>query len=286
MKHSKSGETVVFTHLTKEVLLFLILGGSCFLIWHDPKLRVGFTIREIILYIGLHLFRFRVSGLIVHSQPDKHVKKRFKYLTLSMPLLNLDLKKQKDAAKNAVSKSPEGAGQKKLKLLFFGRVLEYKGLHKYTKTYQDADGIELTIAGEIAPKFRSRLENIKNVIIRDEYIEDHEVDELFRNTDYVFMPYSDVTNTNVHTLAFEVGKPVIRSNLPGFATWNDVCSELIFSEGDEGELHRLFTNLPMPDSKEYSNFVDRVSDYFDKESRENSFFWTKLNEFVDQNKSI
>jgi glycosyltransferase involved in cell wall biosynthesis len=284
LRRSKNGHSIIFTHLTKEVLAYLFLGGRGFVIWHDPKLRVGYTARELILYIGLNYFRSLICGIIVHSEPDDRIKVNFKYLFTQMPLLDARLYCNKTS--NYESKvNSEGLGNSKVNLLFFGRVLEYKGLHKYIEVYKVSENIRITIAGEVGSAYKKIFENIKNIFLIDRFIDDNEIIELISAADYVFMPYSDVTNTHIHTLAFEAQKPVIRTDISGFQGWSHVCSDLIFKEGSSEGLQSIFRNLASSNTEKYERYVEQTSEYLNFEKRETQIFWSKVKNFVEKFKS-
>jgi len=279
LQEQRKGKKIIFCHLTKEVIAFIIRGGSCYIIWHDPKLRVGFTLREFILYHAIRMLRYKIKGLIVHSQPDPKIEKEFRYLQLPMPLLDKFFSNNRTGKTNNKNyqtlRRPET-----IEILFFGRVVEYKGLHKYVGAFEECPNLHLTIAGGVSLKLRVYFLNNKKITLNDRYIEDQQVPQLFSSADYVIMPYKDVTNTHIHTLAFDFGKPVIRTDIEGFSDWENVCADLIFSEGKKHELKEILKRLPHPNSCKYQEYISEMQDYMIKERKRTSKFWLEVQNFI------
>jgi hypothetical protein len=90
------------------------------------------------------------------------------------------------------------------------------------------------------------------------------------------MPYDDVTNTHVHTLAFERHRPVIRTNIAGFSSWLSVNEELVFDRDDAIGLEKILSNLPRFGSKEYKLLCEKSFEYFIYTNEETKDFWKKI----------
>lgn len=281
ISRSRNGEHIIFTHLTKETIAFLCLGGRCTIIWHDPKLRTGYTWREALLYFGLLVLRPRVSGLIVHSDPDRLIGRLFDFVKLPMPVHASFATKSLHVEKPAADLG--FAGENKINLLFFGRVVEYKGLHHYLTLFNDLEDVNLVVAGEVSRNLKGLVKGSENVRILDEYVSDEDVSQLFTSADYVFMPYHDITNTQVHNLAFIFGKPVIRTEIPGFNDWKHVCSELIFRPKEFEKLHSILKSLPKSNSEKYEAYKDEVLLYCANETKKSRDFWIGFSGFVRRN---
>jgi glycosyltransferase involved in cell wall biosynthesis len=170
-------------------------------------------------YSNFHLFSDSQEKLFAKSFNSKNI--------LLTPLCLKDF-----GQPNSVFKS------KKTRFLFFGNILPYKGLEILIDAvnylglkYKDVD-FSLTIAGNcrtsewneyqkkilIAEIFKTEIRTIKN----------SEIADLFCNSDYLILPYKDVTQCGPLMIAYNYKIPVIASDLPGFRDY--------ISEGRTGYL--------------------------------------------------
>lgn len=262
LAQSSKDTHVIFTHLTKEFILFLLLGGKGSVICHDPKLRVGFGWRDLVLLRLLVIFKKNVKSVIVHSEPALWFARHFKILKIEMPLVTLD----RDNRTN---------------LLFFGRVMRYKGLHKYIKMFDNIEGVKITVAGHVDSRLKKYIQKSASCEILEGYISDDLLDCLILRCDYVFMPYDDVTNTNVHILAFERARPVLRTDIPGFRHWINVNEDLVFPKDDKIHLAKILNNLPRRNSPEYHQYSKNSLNYFEATNLETQNFWQNINSKVN-----
>ncbi len=102
------------------------------------------------------------------------------------------------------------------RILFFGRILEYKGLHLLIDAVQELllEGLDisLVIAGEgNASKYKKmvRTENSGRIIFENRYIEERQVADFFEESEIVVLPYLEATQSGVIPIAFSFGKPVV-----------------------------------------------------------------------------
>lgn len=126
----------------------------------------------------------------------------------------------------AASLRVPGTGSGPRRILFFGKVLAYKGaedlLAAFAAVPADLPAI-LTIAGQCDdPDMRSRLEALararrERVALRLERIPDRDVPALFGSADVVALPYRSVTTSGCAMLALAYGRPLVLPELDGFA---------------------------------------------------------------------
>lgn len=107
------------------------------------------------------------------------------------------------------------------RFLFFGRLIEYKGidvlLNSLELVFQKYPTIKLVLAGrgdlssyqQLLSKYKDKIE------LHNEWILNEDIDKYFRNVDFVVAPYIDATQSGVVTLSYVFGKPVIVSNSGG-----------------------------------------------------------------------
>ncbi len=111
-------------------------------------------------------------------------------------------------------------------LLFFGLVRKYKGLDLLLKAIplvQHDKKFKVIIAGEFYDNEKKYLELIEDggckdkVIIKNEYIADHEVPQYFCAADLIVLPYKRATQSGVIPIALHFEKPVLVSDVGGLS---------------------------------------------------------------------
>jgi glycosyltransferase involved in cell wall biosynthesis len=103
-------------------------------------------------------------------------------------------------------------------ILFFGRILEYKGLRYLiesepliTKQFPD---VKIIIAGRgDFLEYENLIVNKKNFEIINGFIPDHMVAELFQKCKLVVLPYIDASQSGVIPIAYAFKKPVVATNV-------------------------------------------------------------------------
>jgi glycosyltransferase involved in cell wall biosynthesis len=101
------------------------------------------------------------------------------------------------------------------RILFFGSIWEYKGLHYLMQAEsllaKHLDHFKIVIAGvgEDFAKYRKYIVDPDHYEIMNEYIADERVAELFQKASVVVLPYIEASQSGVVPLAFAFGKPVV-----------------------------------------------------------------------------
>jgi len=110
--------------------------------------------------------------------------------------------------------------------LFFGYVRRYKGLDTLLEAWPRVRArrpVTLLVAGEFyedqAPyrTLASAAGGEPHVRILDRYLEDHEVEAVFRAADVAVLPYRSATQSGVTHVAYALGVPVITTDVGGLA---------------------------------------------------------------------
>jgi glycosyltransferase involved in cell wall biosynthesis len=123
-----------------------------------------------------------------------------------------------------------GTGGGPRRFLFFGRVLEYKGVDDLLAAFvamPDDVAAHLTVAGQCDdPRLRSRLYALAQrggarVLLRLEHVPEPEVAQLLAAADVVVLPFRRVTTSGSAMLALSHGRPLIVPDLPGLADLPD-----------------------------------------------------------------
>ena len=105
-------------------------------------------------------------------------------------------------------------------VLFFGRLSKYKGVEYLVEAFNNSaenlGNTKLVIAGDGNLWFdRQKIENNKNIIFLNRYIETSELVSLITGSLFVITPYTDSTQSAVIMTSFAFNKPVLASDVGG-----------------------------------------------------------------------
>lgn len=140
-------------------------------------------------------------------------------------------------------------------ILFFGRIVEYKGLHHLLDAMTrlpENFRIKLIIAGEgdLTP-YRESLARIDHDLleIHNRYIEDNEVAGFFQRAKLVVLPYTDGTQTGIIPIAYVFNKPVIATDVGSFSeAIDDGKTGLLVQKNSPASLRTAIIRLIEDDS--------------------------------------
>ncbi len=112
---------------------------------------------------------------------------------------------------------------KPVKLLFFGRIIRYKGLDLLLAAclplQQQQFDFELYIVGEgdLTP-YQVAIDKLgKNVIVDNRWIADEEIYDIFHDKDIVVLPYIEASQSGVVAIAMGFGIPIIATKVGGLS---------------------------------------------------------------------
>jgi glycosyltransferase involved in cell wall biosynthesis len=193
----------------------------------------------------------RQSGhVVVHGEGlkrmvlDRYSKSPDHVHVLSHPAIHryAELARQK----NLVRRRDDGT----LRVLLFGRVFAYKGLEYLIRAEailkETLPNLHVTVAGRgDDPRMFAPLMGLASRYdIRNRFIEDDEVAQLFLDTDIVVLPYTEASQSGVLNLAAAFGKPVIVTDVGELrATVQPNGLGLVVPPADAGELARAICLL-------------------------------------------
>ena len=106
------------------------------------------------------------------------------------------------------------------RLLFFGRILHYKGLdlmlQALTILRREFPKLELEVwgTGDITP-YKAALDNVGDVRVENRWIQEEEISGIFAATDLAVLPYREASQSAVVATAFAVGMPCVATPIPG-----------------------------------------------------------------------
>ena len=106
------------------------------------------------------------------------------------------------------------------RLLFLGRITEYKGLPLLLEAYRtllaSQRAFSLTIAGSgDLGAARKMIEHLPNIELVNEWLSDDEIALYLKNADAVVLPYIEASQSGVAAAAFSAGLPVIATPIGG-----------------------------------------------------------------------
>lgn len=120
-------------------------------------------------------------------------------------------------------RTEEPSAVRPFRLLFFGRILAYKGLDLLLAAYpllrqRFGAGITLCIAGagDLAP-YAQALAGLEGVDVENRWIGEEEVGHFLSRADLVILPYREASQSGVAAAAYGAGLPVVGTPVGGLA---------------------------------------------------------------------
>jgi len=106
-------------------------------------------------------------------------------------------------------------------LLFFGRIVPYKGLELLLQSYMEVRKsfpCQLLIAGDgnITP-YKDMIEGLQDVTLVNRWIAETEIADFFARSDLVVLPYTSASQSGVIPIAAVFGLPVIATTVGGLS---------------------------------------------------------------------
>ncbi|MGN6493960.1 MAG: glycosyltransferase family 4 protein [Agriterribacter sp.] len=161
---------------------------------------------------------------------------------------------------------PMKAGR--IRFLFFGKILSYKGLDFLIAAANElakrgAD-FELVIAGhcdnwndEYQPLIKDAA---KNIIADIRYISNDEIASLFLSAHYLVLPYRDATQSGPLMIAYNYGLPVIASRIDAFEEYvKEGISGYLFDRSAVDNLVTTMNNALLASTAGYDKLVSNLN---------------------------
>lgn len=129
-------------------------------------------------------------------------------------------------------------------VLFFGLLRPYKGLDVLLRAWRGIEGAELWIAGMPRMDISSLLAGAPAGVRFDaRFIADEELPAYFRRADLVVLPYLEADQSGVLFTALAFGKPLLLSDVGGFAEIAATGAARMAPAGDADALHAALRGL-------------------------------------------
>jgi len=185
---------------------------------HDVVSHTNFD--STISRIGEKYLRYYFKYFHLFSESQKHTfdKQHPNKISFYAPLA------MKDFGKAKVTKPSKNT----TKFLFFGNILEYKGLDLLIQAFEaliaeNTDRVSLTIAGRgiYWGKCKSFIKHSEYYNLNIDYIPNSSIPDLFKSHHFLVLPYLDVTQSGPQMIAFNYNLPTIASDHVGFKEYID-----------------------------------------------------------------
>ncbi|MFL5835181.1 MAG: glycosyltransferase family 4 protein [Solirubrobacteraceae bacterium] len=177
----------------------------------------------------------RVDAVVVHSQ---HGARRLRALGVPAERVHVI----PHGAFTHLSELPEGElplpETERPVVLFFGLLREYKGIDVLLEAWRGIDDAELWIVG--MPRMKLDPPTLAGVRFLPRYVSDEELAALFRRADLVALPYREIDQSGVLSVALAFGKPLLLSDAGGFP---EVAAAQSVPAGDAAALHDALVAL-------------------------------------------
>ena len=98
------------------------------------------------------------------------------------------------------------------RVLFFGRINPYKGANNLLKIVRLCPHIQFDVIGRVDPQMQDvvrQLAKEKNVKLKNDYVTDEEMREIFINCDWIIVPYNSASQSGIIIDAYKYSRPVI-----------------------------------------------------------------------------
>lgn len=110
--------------------------------------------------------------------------------------------------------------ERRFRLLFFGRIVEYKGLGVLLDAYRILKNIEAPVeliikgSGDIGP-YHNLLRDLKDISLDIRWIDESEIATIFLEADILMNTYIEASQSGVITIAMDMGMPSIVTPIGG-----------------------------------------------------------------------
>jgi glycosyltransferase involved in cell wall biosynthesis len=214
----------------------LVAGMNSVITLHDARSHVGERLAKRAFHaLHLRLVAWFIRKIIVHSEAIAEALPAF------IPRKRIHIVPHVNYGLWARAAVPPPAAPP-LTVLFFGRILPYKGLDVLLEAFRSLDPtrFRLIIAGEGEVPANSA----PNIEIDNRFVTDERLPGFFQRAHVVALPYRAASQSGVAQMAFAFGKPVVATRvgaLPDIV--HDEVNGLLISPGDPRALAAALERL-------------------------------------------
>jgi glycosyltransferase involved in cell wall biosynthesis len=160
-----------------------------------------------------------------------------------------------------------------IRFLFFGYIRRYKRLDLLIKAFRNLrnagfSNIELAITGDCDEwdEYQQLIGDESGIQTRIEVVRSSDVSDVVAACHYVVLPYQDTAQSGVLTLAYQYGKPVIASDIPGFRDCIEEGTTGFFFESEsERSLTEVMRDAITRHRERYPRLKQNIEEYVRRE---------------------
>jgi len=243
-------------------ILFLFFIGKRFAVIgkHDVEIHSGMK-DKLFNEIGINILTYKFNNFLTFSELQRNIlqSKLKNKNVFSIPLPVKDFGPKINVVNN----------YDRIRFLFFGNIVKYKGLDVLLKAIDNLskryDNFELTIAGRAndwEAEYGWIVTNKKILDLHIRYITNDEIAGFFSNAHYLVLPYRDVTQSGPLMIAYNYNLPVISSDLEGFREYIiNGFTGFFFNREDVHSLAQVMELAILRNKEDYDLLVNNVVNY-------------------------
>lgn len=169
-----------------------------------------------------YIYQKFIRTIIYHSDRTKNILKQIKFKGNKLFVPHFKYNFPKEYHKTNLNTEILNTFQSnKLKFLFFGNISIVKGgevlINSLLMLSNAINNIEVVIAGKNVDNIDfSKLKTYSNITIIERHINDDELVYLYKNTDFILLPYLKSSQSGIFAMATYFEKPMILSDIPYF----------------------------------------------------------------------
>jgi glycosyltransferase involved in cell wall biosynthesis len=205
------------------------------------------------VFKNYHIFSLHQKEIFLKNHPKKNIL-----------LARLCLK---DFGPSKINKT-----NTKINFLFFGVIQYYKGVDCLIRATnllaQDFKNFTVTIAGycDDFSSYQNLIQNPSFFKLNINVVPSNEIATLFKNADFLVLPYRDVSQSGPLKIAYNYNIPVIASNFPGFNEYiiNGVNGYL-FEPNNSNALYEVMKSVLCQTSEETDKIKSNLKEFVEQE---------------------
>ncbi|MBX3437571.1 MAG: glycosyltransferase family 4 protein [Planctomycetaceae bacterium] len=242
--HMQSG------HLWFNMALPLLRRAPLVVTIHDPRHHPGDKLSQKTPQAILNYGYRRAQRAIVHSEyVRQQVVDLLKISASKVDVVPHVAIGERDAD-SSHAEAPSPLDSQEPKILFFGRIWEYKGLEFFIRAQPDVSSrfpnarFVIGGSGEDFDRYKQLMSDRERFDVYNEWISDELRTRLFQEASVVVLPYIEASQSGVIPVAYSFAKPVIVSRVGGLPEMvEDGRTGFIVPPRDSGALARAITAL-------------------------------------------
>ncbi|WP_147534483.1 glycosyltransferase family 4 protein [Bacillus marasmi] len=226
-------------------LSFLLKKYNNVMTVHDPEPHPGEKITKVHYYYNKIATRYLADKIVIHGKSHNNalkkmkVDKKAKYIKMGI-----------EPANEVITVLP-----REKTVLFFGRIQPYKGLDLFIKSAilleEKRKDIKFIIAGDgNIEEYSELLGRINNLEIHNYLIPEQEIENLFKKSSIVVLPYTSASQSGIIPIAYYYSRPVIVTNVGALPEYvENYSTGLIVENVDEESVSKAIMDLLLDENE-------------------------------------